>query len=301
MGKRKVWALLCLLAVIMCQSSFAQLKRRIAVFSFEDKTSHRYAWWSGGTPGEGMADMLITALVKQGSYTVMERQEISKIMEEQNLGQTGRVTQQSAADIGKLLGVELAVFGAVTEYGYSKERKGGRFKGVGIGVQKQTATVAVDIHIVNTATGEILAAENVRKEEISGGLSLATKAGRFSDRQSFDKSLVGKATRNAVNEIVTLIDSQMEALPWNGKVILVKGTVIYIKPGSDSGVNVGDTFSVFSEGEELIDPDTGLSLGTEEKKIATITVTELITGGKAAKARITSGSGVKTGDIIKQQ
>ncbi|RKY81322.1 hypothetical protein DRQ07_04465, partial [candidate division KSB1 bacterium] len=245
--------------------------------------------------------MLVTVLVKNGKYRVIERQEISKIMEEQNLGQSGRVTEQSAAKIGKLLGVELAVFGAVTEFGYSKSKTGGRIKGVAVGVSKQKATVAVDVRIVNTTTGEILAADNVRKEETTSGLSFSSRLTRFNDRKSFDNSLVGKATRNAVNEIFSLVEKQMEVLPWSGKIILVKGSVIYIKPGSEGGVKTGDVFAVYSKGEELIDPDTGLSLGVEEQKVGTIKVTSLITGGKAAKAMLISGTGVKKGDIIKVQ
>jgi len=299
MKRNKVVFIIFTLIFLLSNSVNAQLKRRIAVFSFEDKTSHSYAWWTGGSPGEGMADMLVTSLVKSGKYRVIERQEISKIMEEQNLGQSGRVTEQSAVQIGRLLGVELAVFGSVSEFGYKKSKTGGRYKGVRLGVQKQSATVAIDVRIVNTTTGEILAAENVRKEESSTGLSFASKDGRFNDRKSFDNSLVGKATRNAVNAVMELIEQQMETLPWSGKIILVKGSVIYIKPGSEGGVKTGDTFVVYSKGEELIDPDTGLSLGVEEKKIGTIKVTGLITGGKAAKAVLVSGSGIKKGDIIK--
>jgi len=43
------------------------LKRRIAVFDFEDKTDHRLRWYKADQPvGHGMADMLVTALVKAG-------------------------------------------------------------------------------------------------------------------------------------------------------------------------------------------------------------------------------------------
>ncbi|MCD6117829.1 hypothetical protein J7K93_12495 [bacterium] len=299
MRKNIVYFTFFAVIILLSSAANAQLKRRIAVFSFEDKTSHPYRWWNGGSPGDGMADMLVTTLVKNGKYRVIERQEIDKIMQEQNLGQSGRVTQQSAVAIGRLLGVELAVFGSVSEFGYKKSSTRGRIKGIGIGVKKQSATVAIDVRIVNTTTGEILAAENVRKEESSSGLSFSSRNGRFNDRTSFDNSLVGKATRNAVNAVVALIEKQMEVMPWSGKIILVKGSIIYIKPGSEGGVKTGDLFTVYSKGEELIDPDTGLSLGVEEKKTGVIKITGLITGGKAAKAVIVSGRGMKKGDIIK--
>jgi len=67
MTSRFLWVLLLTVAVIVS----AQPKKRVAVFAFEDKTSHVVRWWTGQPVGEGMADMLITALVKSGRYTVL--------------------------------------------------------------------------------------------------------------------------------------------------------------------------------------------------------------------------------------
>lgn len=279
---------------------YAQLKKRVAVFTFEDKTDHSWHWWDGRGPGDGMADMLTTSLVKSGKYTVIERQEVNALIDEQKLGQSGLVTPQSAAEMGKLLGVELAVVGAVTEFGHSKKDVGGKLSsGFGLGVKTQKATVAIDVRLINTTTGEILAADNIRKEESKGGLSVATPDFRFKDQSQFDNSLVGKATRACVEEIMEKIESQMESLPWEGKVILVKGTTIFIKPGSNAGVKVGDSFAVYSLGESLIDPDTGLELGSMEEKIGTIEVTKLVSGGKAAQAVSKMGSGFKKGDVVR--
>lgn len=299
MQRKKFQSVVLLLVLVMSAAAYPQLKKRVAVFNFEDKSDQSWHWWDGKSPGDGMADMLTTELVKSGKYTVIERQEIQSLMDEQNLGMSGRVTEQSAAQIGKLLGVELAVVGAVTEFGQTKGGTGGSFGGIGIGVKKQKATVAVDVRFINTSTGEIIAAENVRKEESSSGLKISTPEFGFDNRNDFDNSLVGKATRAAVDDIVAMIESQMQALPWEGKIILVQGTTLYMKPGSDSGVNVGDTFAVYSEGQELIDPDTGLSLGSEETKIGTIEVTSLVSGGKAAKAVAKMGSGFKKGDLVR--
>lgn len=299
--KKKVFVFFLIsVMVLMYVNAFPQLKKRVAVFSFEDKAKGGYSWWGGQSPGDGMADMLTTKLVKSGKYRVIERQAIAKLMEEQNLGQSGRVTAQSAVAIGKLLGVELAIMGAVTEFGYSKGSTGGRFKGVGLGVSKKKATVAVDVRFVNTTTGEILSAENVRKEKSKGGISISTAEFGFRDRSSFDNSLVGKATREAIDEVMEMIDDQMDNILWQGKLIKVSGSTVYMKPGSDGGVVVGDVFSIYSKGEDLIDPDTGLSLGSEEEKIGSIKVTSFIGNGKAAKAVINSGSGMKIGDLVRK-
>jgi curli biogenesis system outer membrane secretion channel CsgG len=279
-----------------------RLKKRVAVFNFEDKTEHRWRWWTGQPVGEGMADMLTTELVQSGKYRVIERQQVEKLMKEQNLGMSGAVTAQSAAKVGQLLGVELAIFGAVTEFGHKKGSSGINLKkkGFGVGLSSSSATVGIDVRFVNTNTGEIIAAENVRKEETKRGLGLSTNAFAFKNKNDFDESVVGKATRKAIKEIMKKLDSQMTSLSWQAKIIKVTGNTVYINSGAEAGVNVGDVFVVYSQGEELIDPDTGLALGSEEQKIGEIGVTtNNIGNGKASKCVIRSGSGFEAGNLVR--
>lgn len=281
-------------------SADAQLKKRVAVFAFEDKTDRSSHWWDGRAPGDGMADMLTTALVKSGEYTVVERKDVAAVLEEQRLGESGAVTQESATRLGKVLGVELAVVGSVTEFGHSKQDIGGTVKGFGLGVKKQKATVAVDVRLISTTTGEILKAEHVRREESSSGLSVSTREGSFNNASDFDNSIVGKATRAAIEDIVTLIRENAGETTWSGKVILVKEGTVYFKPGEDGGVKIGDRFAVFQKGEDLIDPDTGLSLGSEENKIGLLEVTGFAgEGSRVSKAVVKAGSGIQTGDLVR--
>jgi curli biogenesis system outer membrane secretion channel CsgG len=276
-------------------------KKRVAVFDFDDKSNHRFRWWTGQPVGEGMADMLVTALVKTGKYQVFERQQIQQIMKEQGFGQSGAVTAESAAKVGQLLGVEVAVFGAVTEFGYTESGGKTRLKqkGFGIGLKSTKATVGVDVRFVNTRTAEILAAESVRKEETSRGLSLDTKKFNFDNRKKFDESIVGKATRNAINSIVELFDGTASSIPWQAKIIKGDGP-IYINAGAASGVKIGDEFVIYRPGEALIDPDTGLNLGSAESKIGVIKVTNNNIGeGKASECIVVAGSNFQRNDIVK--
>jgi len=278
------------------------LKRRIAVFDFEDKTDHRLRWYKADQPvGHGMADMLVTALVKSGEYVVIERQAIKKIIQEQKLGLSGMVTPQTAVQVGKLLGVELAIIGSVTEFGYSSSETKGSFGGIGGGVKTTESSVGIDVRFINTTTGEILAADNVRKQESSSGISFSNSELNVSNKKDFDDSIVGKATRDAIESIVELIGDQMGSLPWSAKVIMEKGGVVYINAGSQSGVSTGTQFEVYREGESLIDPDTGLDLGSTEEKIGRIEVFEDVAGGKASKAKILTGSGFQKGDVVRDK
>ncbi|MBN1996509.1 hypothetical protein JW935_03080 [candidate division KSB1 bacterium] len=294
---------LLILPVLLLGQDAKHLKRRVAVFDFEDKTSHQYRWWTGQPVGNGMADMLVTELVKSGDYVVIERQELEKLMQEQSLGMSGVVTEQSAAQVGKVLGVELAIFGSVTEFGHSEGGVGGNLPGrsLGIGIKSSKATVAIDIRFVDTTTGQILAAENIRREQAKRGVALSTKDFSFDNRHDFDDSIVGKATREAIDDIVNLLKESASSVPWQAKIIKGDGP-IYINAGSQAGVEVGDVFVVYRPGEELIDPDTGISLGSTETKVGSIKVTNNAIGnGKAAECIAVDGQGFLRNDIVRLQ
>lgn len=277
-----------------------RIKKRVAVFVFDDKTDKTYRWWNNKSVGEGLSDMLITELVKTGRYRVIERGELDQILKEQDLGQSGIVTPQSAAEIGKVLGVELAVMGAVTEFGYKKSNTGGRVKGFGLGVSKQSATVGLDCRMVNTTTAEIMAAESIRKEKSAHGIKVDTRKLDFHSQKQFDESLVGKAAREAVEGVIKLLDQNAINVPWQAKVIMEKNGMVYINAGAQSGVQPGDTFVIYRAGEKLIDPDTGLNLGTVDSKIGEIKVVNASIGeGKAAQCSILSGSGFQKGDFVR--
>jgi len=272
----------------------AQLKKRVAVAEFQDRSGHRGA-------GQGVADMLITALVKSGEFNVVERKELDKVLAEQRLGQSGALTPQTSPAVGKLLGVDLLVLGSISELGTKDRNVSGGTNLFGAKVNAKTARAAVDIRLVNTSTGEIVAAETEEGTESTVGLGGRYKDINFADFSQWNDTDIGKAAREAIDETVSLITKNLAKVPWSGRIIKVgaDGSVI-MKPGSEGNVKSDMEFEVFHPGEELKDPDTGLVLGHEEAKVGRIKVTEDMLNGKAAKAKIMTGSGLQAGDFVRE-
>ena len=63
--------------------------------------------------GRGIGDLMITDLSSNPGIRVVDRDAIDKLMKEQDLGNTQRVDQETAARIGKLLGARYMVFGSL--------------------------------------------------------------------------------------------------------------------------------------------------------------------------------------------
>ena len=101
-------------------------KVRVAVMNFENNSSWTY--W-GDNLGYAAADELVTQLFGSGKFSLVEHSQLDAVLAEQNLGQSGWVNPAQAADIGRLLGVQLILTGSITKF--SIDTKGGGFRGLG--------------------------------------------------------------------------------------------------------------------------------------------------------------------------
>ena len=217
------------------------------------------------------------------------------------LGESGIVTPSTAAKIGKQLGAAAVIIGSVTEFGVSSSKGDVGFGKFKVGRKTDVARVGVDIRLVDTETGEIMTAKATTKEQSSKGISfdVIDRNLDFSNLNKWDRTLPGKAARKAIDECVGHVAKNSPKLAWQGKLIKVSGKTVFLRPGSKGGVKPGMELVVYSKGEELIDPDTGESLGAEEEQIGKIKVLSDISGGKACKAEIISGEGFAAGNIVK--
>ena len=69
--------------------------------------------------------------------------------------------------------------------------------------------------------------------------------------------------------------------------------------GGSAGVKVGDTFTVYKAGEELVDPDSGASLGVEETLAGQMQISKVMP--KFSIGMITSGGAFRQGDIVRDR
>jgi len=263
-----------------------------AMNAYSNMVNKSYPGAGARTVGAGATKMLETALAKSGMFDVYTRAEMDKVLKEQALGQTGMTTAQSAAKTGQMIGVNVIVVGAVTEFGEKVE-------GVNVfflaGGKKSTARVVIDVQLIDTTTGKIVKALSAEGEEANAGVSLFVVSGGT----SLDDTKVGKAMRKAINKLVNDISAEMANIPWSGTVLKADGSTVYINAGANSNMQSGMKFLVYRAGEELIDPGTGESLGKEETLAGEIMVTQVLE--KVSKAAIVSGMGFSKGDVIRMK
>lgn len=72
--------------------------------------------------GRGLVDILITELQGNPSIDVVDREHIRRVMDEQDLDSTGRVSPETAVRLGRILGAQYMLFGGFVVDGRGRMR-----------------------------------------------------------------------------------------------------------------------------------------------------------------------------------
>jgi curli biogenesis system outer membrane secretion channel CsgG len=203
------------------QESYDGPKARVAVSRFTDKTGK--GWWTGQI-GDGMADMLATALFHSNRFIVLERQTLGDVLKEQDLGAAGRIKKGTEAPIGEIEGAELLITGAVTEFEGAQSGGGGGLGGIsGLGTAGRVfgaiaggiknAHMAIDVRVIDTKTSRIVSAASVEGKAtdfaLGGALAGAGSGGALGGALGgWSKTPTEKALRLCIQEAVKFVVSK---------------------------------------------------------------------------------------------
>jgi curli biogenesis system outer membrane secretion channel CsgG len=299
-----------------------QRRPRIAVLDFDYATvmsSSSAMFGSNVDVGKGITDLLVTGLVKDGTFSIIERKALDKIMAEQNFSNSERADPTSAARLGKLLGVDAIIVGSITEFGNEtkKTNVGGggggwnRFGVGGGGHSNSKANVGITARIVNVDTGEILGVAEGAGQSSRSSTSMLGGGGGWHGwgggnvdfgSSNFQETIIGEAVKIAVDKLTADVVSNapkvtVRTITVEGVVAAVDGGQIILNVGKRAGVNVGDQLEVVRVTKEVKDPDTGAVIRRLTTSIGIIKATDV--DDASAVCTPVSGSGFKTGDRVR--
>ena len=268
------------LAALASAAVFAEggnLRYSVMVNKFENKANWRGQWELGDAWGTIFTDQL----VQSGKFIVLGEADMrGAAMQEQDLAASGRSAGgKKAPKMGRMTPAQLLVKGAITHVQETKGGGGGfGFKGITLGGDAGSAEINITIYLVDSATGQVKASKSVIGKSGKKGLSLgyhgSALGGLTGDIGGFMKDNMGKAAMDACNQALEFLVGQLDSIPWEGSVSLVKADKLIINRGTREGVEVGMKFDV-GKVEEVVDEDTGEVLDSELTKIGTVTVTEV--------------------------
>jgi hypothetical protein len=297
--------------------SLAQRKKNIAIFDFDFNTADQgpvyHAYGDIRNLSRQISDRLDVNLVSLGSYLVVERRQVEKVMREQDYGQAGRIDLNTAAKVGRILGVDALIIGSITLLEFQGLPKNG-YGDPNWSPKRLRAKIVLSFRMVDSSTAEVQLAQEVV------GLS-ATQA-------ETDRANRGEVTERVVDGVVDgLIDKYGWRLPIpinkspdvrepttedfkrvinlavedavakmaqhlgkaesyvharyrtpdapliSGRVLRVKATAVFVSGVSSSNVKIGDRLFV-RRFHIATDPHTGREVHYSEK-IGELEVTEI--------------------------
>jgi curli biogenesis system outer membrane secretion channel CsgG len=297
-------------------------KKRVAVFDFDFTaipTATVAQLGNNVDIGKGVTNLLVKYLVQDGTYSVIERNALDKIMAEQNFSNSDRANPTSAAKIGKLLGVDAMIVGSITQFGNETKNtgvggNGGGFGPFGMGGFKHSnskAIVNIDARIVDIDTAEILGVAEGHGESSRSSTSLTGGGGNWRGfgagnvdfgSSDFQETILGEAVKASVEQMSTGLIA--DAAKLSARTIIVSGLVaavdggqVVLNVGAKTGIKVGDQLSIERITRTIKDPATGQILRQLTQPVGVVRVTDV--DDISAICEPVSGSGFKVGDAAK--
>lgn len=179
----------------------------------------------------------------------------SVIFEEQNFADSGNVDPKTAAEFGKLTGAKYLLTVTVDDFQ-------DRTRVVKLDAVRQLSIrelrVSIVAKIYDSTTGALLEAVDM---EASDKMERNLNSAILADEGANTDQILVKISKSLAKQVALSLTEKL----YPAKIVAVSGSYITINRGKETGIKKGQTWTVFISGEEeMIDPDTGESLGAEE-------------------------------------
>ncbi len=234
------------------------LKRKVAVgrFSNEAKygTSALFGLSTDYNFEKQATDIMTAKLAQTNKFILLERFDADRIKKELD---TNNIKKANIA-------ADYLILGSVTEFG----RKDTTDTGLFTRSKTQTAYAKVSIRIVDVHTAQVIfGQEGMGESSIETGTAFGV-----GQSASYDATLNDKAISSAISSVIdgTLIN--LTKKPWRSYILSTKNKRVIIAGGEKQGVKIGNTFSLYQNGEIIPNPQTGIPMELPGTKVATVNV-----------------------------
>ena len=208
-----------------------------------------------GRMAQALDGQLIDSIQNTRKFQVIARSDADALIEE--AGSAGRSFDFGNADY--LLVPSINDFQDLSETA--------SFASLGMAAKRRIIRFSVMAVIYDAKTNKVVETANFQEksldsEEIDSSVS--------SDGELSDSLLIALTRRMAGKIALRVTD-----IAYPARIVGKTGKIITINRGEGTGISVGQEWEVFALGKEMIDPDTGVSLGREELAVGKVRVTRV--------------------------
>lgn len=202
---------------------------------------------------QALDGQLVSAVQQTRKFTVLARSDSDSMIEES-------AASGQAFDFGKS---DLTL--VVTIDDFQDFTQTATFANIGKTATKRVIRFSAVAKLYETKTNKLVETANFQEQTLDTEEELAnapSSGGELSD------ALLVSLTRRMSEKIAQRVADT--AFP--ARILAKTGKIVTINRGDGTGIAAGQLWEVFALGEELIDPDTGVSLGREEVPVGKIRI-----------------------------
>jgi curli biogenesis system outer membrane secretion channel CsgG len=223
-------------------------------------------------------DTIISRLVQSKRFTVIDRQEVDQLLDEQ-MARAMAENRNMASAMGSLKGCDYLIIGSLQNF--SMEEKSIKLPNSSRVMEVLDGFAEGNMRIVDARSGDILESRKIKVEtqldqDISEDRLIATLADSFAAR----------VVANLLNAVY----------PIKVATVTADG-IVYVNRGTDGLLGNGAVLDVMRPGEKVKDPDTGIELGVVEKRVGQVELVSI--EDNRSTGRILEGDEIQAGDILK--
>jgi curli biogenesis system outer membrane secretion channel CsgG len=237
-------------------------RKRIAVVSL---SSHKAA-------GKDLSNKIESYLVQSRKFSVLSRSHVDEILDEHNFLQTMGVSLEERARVGNLLGADLLLL--VNLEKIHQKNRTDKLSLTGQTFKHTDSLAEMNLKVISTSSGEI----KFYQTYSMGG----------EDKFSSVSELINQLAERASTDLVQRI--------YPNRIVKITNGSVFINIGGES-INKGDLYDVYAEGDAIIDPYTGESLGKSEIYASRIIIDRV--QSKFSVAHVIEGQEIFEGMIIR--
>lgn len=223
-------------------------------------------------------DTIITRLVQSKRFTVIDRQEVDQLLDEQT-AQALAENRDLPSAMGSLKGCDYLMIGSLQNF--SMEEQILKLPNSSRVMEVLDGFAEGNMRLVDARSGDIMESRKISVRE-----QLDIQAGEDRLIAALADSFAAKVVANLLNAVY----------PMKVAAVAPDGTV-YVNRGVDGMLSQEAVLDVMRPGQEVVDPDTGVELGSMDSRIGQIKLTTVEENRSLGK--MIDGTGVQSGDLLK--
>lgn len=232
-----------LLVTILCATMFIQAQQqKVAVVEFEVKGNVGIK-----DAGTIIAEWMSSGISKTGKFELYERILLKKVLEEQKLGVTGIISEDTASKMGEIYGVEALISGSIIE-----------FQGI----------FSINARLIDTMTGKVMESADFKTRDSSAFASVMDKMAMVLAGDMSQESLDREGLNVAGNKSIHVPFSIIKVFEKNGQLIAA------INRGINDNITKDIAFYIYMPQYEESQV-TGQKTVVGKKKIGELIITQV--------------------------